>query len=555
MDWAISIAFLAILGLIVGALAKFLMPGDDPGGIVATSILGIVGAVFGAWIGNALGVGGITGFDWRSLVTAVAGAMLLLAAYRAFRMLTPRPASSAYASGRSTSGSPLRAVGDAGEYESPGALNLVEVAKQSIPHDAVSRLSEKVGESPSAIWKALEAMIPTVLASLSGHATTSSGAARLFDLIKGAMHGGADQHVGEANLDAMSRQCQGFLSALFGDKLAGLITWLARFAGVKESSASSLLNVASSMVMNTLGRTIQQKGLDASQFAGMLSGQARSLSKLLPSGIGDVPGMRALADLGDRAADAAQATAAAGRHVGATAERAVRGAVREGSPLLSALAPLALLLLAIPILGWFIKGAANNDQPDTEPAIRAAPGQPLASAKPGARLPEANRTESTASPKLTPTMFNLSNLRLPDGVTLQVPESSFLNAIYNYLSDTSAAKSRAFVFDGLEFDDAKIRMGPESETAVSNLTKLIRAFPVVTLRIEGHSDESGDATADQKQSLARADALKELLVKAGMPSDRLTTAGLGSERPVASNDTAEGRAKNRRIELSLSKSS
>ncbi len=107
----------------------------------------------------------------------------------------------------------------------------------------------------------------------------------------------------------------------------------------------------------------------------------------------------------------------------------------------------------------------------------------------------------------------------------------------------------------MEFDDAKIRVRPEIETAVTNLTKLIRAFPAVTLRIEGHTDPSGDPAADQKRSLARADALKDLLVKAGVPSDRLTTAGLGSEHPVATNDTALGRAKNRRIELLLSKSS
>jgi outer membrane protein OmpA-like peptidoglycan-associated protein len=149
----------------------------------------------------------------------------------------------------------------------------------------------------------------------------------------------------------------------------------------------------------------------------------------------------------------------------------------------------------------------------------------------------------------------MHDLRLPDGVTLQLPDSSFLNAIYKYLSDTTATKSRQFVFEGLEFDDARVRALPETDTAVTNLTKLIRAFPSVTLRIEGHTDPSGDSAADQKRSLARADAVKDLLVKAGVPSDRLTTAGLGSEHPVASNDTAEGRARNRRIELSLSKSS
>jgi uncharacterized membrane protein YeaQ/YmgE (transglycosylase-associated protein family) len=285
VDWAISILFLAILGLIVGALAKFLMPGDDPGEIGATSILGILGAIVGGMIANALGIGGVTGLDWRSLVTALAGSLLLLLAYRAFRMLMPGAESSAYVSGRSRSGTPLRAFGQADETESSSAPNLADITRESISSEIVNRLSEKVGESSSAIWKALEAMIPTVLASMRSQAATPAGASRLFDLVKGAARGDLDRHLADGNFEAMGRQCQGLLSTLFGDKLTGLLNWLARFAGIKESSAPSLMNVASSLVMSTLGRTIQQKGLDASQFAGLLSSQSRWFSRLLPSGI------------------------------------------------------------------------------------------------------------------------------------------------------------------------------------------------------------------------------------------------------------------------------
>jgi len=71
-----------VFGLIAGALAKFLMPGKDPGGLVLTVIIGIVGAMVGGFIGTRLGFGGVSGFDVRSLLVAIAGAMLLLFAYR-----------------------------------------------------------------------------------------------------------------------------------------------------------------------------------------------------------------------------------------------------------------------------------------------------------------------------------------------------------------------------------------------------------------------------------------------------------------------------------------
>jgi len=71
-----------VFGLIAGALAKLLMPGRDPGGFFVTVIIGIVGAIIGGFIGTQLGFGGISGFDVRSFLVAIAGAMLLLFGYR-----------------------------------------------------------------------------------------------------------------------------------------------------------------------------------------------------------------------------------------------------------------------------------------------------------------------------------------------------------------------------------------------------------------------------------------------------------------------------------------
>lgn len=71
-----------VFGLIAGALAKFLMPGNDPGGCVVTTIIGIVGALLGGFLATQLGYGGISGFDLRSFVVAVIGSILLLIIWR-----------------------------------------------------------------------------------------------------------------------------------------------------------------------------------------------------------------------------------------------------------------------------------------------------------------------------------------------------------------------------------------------------------------------------------------------------------------------------------------
>ena len=71
-----------IIGAIAGALAKLIMPGDDPGGIIVTILLGIVGAFVGGFLTSLIGIGS-GGFIWTILV-ATLGAIILLAIYRAF---------------------------------------------------------------------------------------------------------------------------------------------------------------------------------------------------------------------------------------------------------------------------------------------------------------------------------------------------------------------------------------------------------------------------------------------------------------------------------------
>ena len=74
-----------VMGLIVGVLAKFIMPGKDPGGLIVTILLGIAGAFVGGYVGSVLGLGTVTGFNMGSLLIAIGGAVLLLILYRVIK--------------------------------------------------------------------------------------------------------------------------------------------------------------------------------------------------------------------------------------------------------------------------------------------------------------------------------------------------------------------------------------------------------------------------------------------------------------------------------------
>lgn len=73
-----------IFGLIAGIIAKLILPGKDPGGCIITSLLGIVGAVVGGWLGTLFGWGKVDSFSLGSFGVAIVGAIIVLLIYRAF---------------------------------------------------------------------------------------------------------------------------------------------------------------------------------------------------------------------------------------------------------------------------------------------------------------------------------------------------------------------------------------------------------------------------------------------------------------------------------------
>lgn len=103
---------------------------------------------------------------------------------------------------------------------------------------------------------------------------------------------------------------------------------------------------------------------------------------------------------------------------------------------------------------------------------------------------------------------------------------------------------------GIFFDTGKSVLKPESAAAVAEIAKLLKATPALKVFIAGHTDNVASLDLNLKLSQARADAVVQALVSQhGIAASRLVARGVGPLAPVASNDTEEGRARNRRVEL------
>jgi len=102
---------------------------------------------------------------------------------------------------------------------------------------------------------------------------------------------------------------------------------------------------------------------------------------------------------------------------------------------------------------------------------------------------------------------------------------------------------------GVLFASNKSQLLPGAQSSLNQVGEALKANEDKQVLIEGHTDSRGSDTTNQQLSKARADSVASYLISQGVGPDRITTAGLGPSRPVADNNTAEGRANNRRVEI------
>lgn len=103
----------------------------------------------------------------------------------------------------------------------------------------------------------------------------------------------------------------------------------------------------------------------------------------------------------------------------------------------------------------------------------------------------------------------------------------------------------------LYFDFRRAELKPEAEAALTELVQVLQADSRATVRLEGHTDAVGGAEYNLKLAEARADTVGKYLMSRGIEAERILTVGLGRTEPVADNATEEGRAMNRRVDISI----
>ena len=119
---------------------------------------------------------------------------------------------------------------------------------------------------------------------------------------------------------------------------------------------------------------------------------------------------------------------------------------------------------------------------------------------------------------------------------------------YKRIDPPAGATAPRFVLDGIYFDSGKAKIRPESFERLDSVVEFMAHKKSARIEISGHTDNAGSAKKNKALSEKRAQACREYLISKDIDGSRIEAVGYGDERPIASNDSEDGRQKNRRIE-------
>lgn len=433
-------------------------------------------------------------------------------------------------------------------------MNLVSILQSYLPLEVIQRASVFFGESESHTQKAADVIFPSVLGSLISKVSTTEGASDLYHTIQNGNFDGSllanvfSLFTNDEKRVATIQEGHSLMEGVLGsDKLNSFVGTMASASGIKSASSASLVGILTPMVYGLLGRLIGSQGLNVSSLAALLLSQKDTVAKIAPAGLASILGLGSLAGLG----------ANHGEY-----DTTFGSAITKPSSNDKEERKLAWLLplLVLGIFGamvWYsqrgtattmpgvfsgvagVEKAIDNHKMDTDSIINAA--------KAKAKMDSIKKAMDSA---MNPAEPKKEEVTLAGGKKLNLEVGTINYELAKFLDDKKAKLPRTFVFDHLNFLSGKTELTPESKVTVENLVEIMKAYTAAEVELQGFTDNQGKVESNQKLSLNRAVAIKEMMTKMGVEAKRITKAeGFGQEKPMADNATEEGRAKNRRLEL------
>lgn len=414
------------------------------------------------------------------------------------------------------------------------SFNIVDAIQAHVSPDELQKVSTAIGEPSAKTRSAMSTGVLGIVGSLIHRGSSPSGAAGILKVLKYPSSGGA----------------QNLAAAFLGDRAGGITEVVAKTSGMSSSSAHRVMAALLPLAAGVLGKEVTSRGLSAEGLSDLFRSQKEKFYAIpgasmiagaigMPAAIGKyVPELTTNKVISDRpapdyrAGEYVRSVPVQKEPVGFAKEPNHSRSRRWWIPAAAAAGALAIAALAF---------GTHKTNEERRAEIPASP------------VPEAIPNPVPAAPALRPvapeeptSRTTTTGAELPTSARADMPKGS--------LEEHFGAKSvpDKLTLEDVTFDFATANLNTGKET-IEKVAVLMKQHPSSTLRVEGHTDSVGREDANEALSLERAAAVKKMLVADGVDAKRIEAVGMGERTPVAPNDTAEGRAKNRRIDAVIIK--
>lgn len=426
------------------------------------------------------------------------------------------------------------------------SVNIINTIKEYLNPSVASSYATNLGESEAGISKAFRAIVPIMVGSIINH---QGKFPELYQTVKDLYKGGILDGMGVPG-NSENGVVASVYESLFGKEAEGLSSTIANYAGIKDTSANSLINVSGTGTLGAIGKHVTENNLSEEDFHGFLENQKNWVSAALPAGLS--LGALGLGGLANTSTEkVAEKVTAVSSNVNETVPKVedkrdfttppVSTETKDGGSIWKWLLPLIFLLLAV----WFFwKQCAKSNNDSTMPVTTDT------------RMDDTTTNPSTSGINREVTTLDLNGTQIKgyrNGIEEQL--ITFLKSGKYDSASENDLKDQWYNFDNVNFVFGKTNeLEAGSQEQVNNIAAILKAYPNAKIKIGAYTDKKGDAVYNKKISQERADFIKAQLTNLGVGNQLVSAEGYGSEFatvPVESSD--EQRAVDRRIAVRFTK--
>ena len=434
-------------------------------------------------------------------------------------------------------------------------MNLFNTFNDVLSPDVLSRIAAYVDEPAEKAHKAVEGLVFTIVGGLMKRTTTEIGVNQLFNHIqKGHYNGSLTDNLtavlrDPAQTNTLITQGNDVISHLLPAMKSSIGTMISGYAGIRNSSAISLLGLTSTIVLHVLGKRVGDQKLNADGLAASLFAEREAFVSAVPEefmprlvekvGLQQVvaglasPTRRATVEIPVRK-PSPQPNGTARSATTANRAAATRPAITyepdDSDDETSSLVKWgmgALLFVALAAVGFYVYQNTQNHTDEKEVAEGIVTGDTVRAdtvarslAVPSDMTPKPAAPKSTSASAATPTAPVTG---VPAGAT-----SALTQQLAPYIGNAALPKGRVFPLTGVSFQPGSFSMTPGSQAVIGELATLLKTYPRLQVQLVGYANDAQGGATNKSLSFKRVNAIKQQLVASGIDFLRVDAIGRGT---------------------------